>query len=712
VQVSGDSTTSQSSEQQPDNGSAAASAVAPGQSRTAAVRFLARVQTDFNGDRRPDVVKYNPATNQTQVWLMNGTVVESTVVLPNAPDLNWRLQATDDFTGDGKTDLLWRNYQTGGLSVWGMNGITRTEPAISLGTVSDANWQVRATGDFNGDGLVDVVWRNGVTGQTVIGVLGNHTFSAWIWLPEVTGINLNIEAAADLNDDGKLDLLWHNTLSGENLVWLMNGSTVTSISQLPSPKDLNWKGWTLETSSSKPANSSPTPLPETTLSDPTPTGSNAPAAPLDPNLDWKNWSLESTGDFNGDRRTDLFWRNTVTGANRVWLMNGLTGYRVAEITSPAEQTWQAFQLSSPAPANLVTISDLNFSGKEGDTGTFKLRLSRVPTANITLSLNAGNYLVLDTNGDMRDGMQSTITFTPTDWNVARTVSFIAEVDGSSENRMMNNTVSYTLSGNTTPSGIYELGSIISTSAPDPHRFNIDLDFRNDYQGFWTPQRRAIAQTAADDWASRIANEWTGLDLNYQIGRLENGKVDATGQSIRPYSFTTRRHVDDLLVFINNFEGTSDFEGGYGTPEYGLGGYSEAAPMPRVGQITINSALYYNQPDLVLYQTVLHELGHVLGLVGMNWIGASRLTNTNQPAIATFQGEFSRAANGGQYIPLESQDGPNSVTGTYGYAHPAQRVQSVMSYGWLYRVTGPTAIDYAMLADSGYSIRGVNAAVPT
>lgn len=723
-QAESDSLTSRSSEQQP-GASPAAPAPAPGQSSTA-VRFPARVQTDFNGDRRSDVVKYNPATNQTQIWFMNGTVVESTVFLPNAPDPNWRLQAADDFTGDGKADLLWRDYQTGGLFVWRMNGTAQAGATLSLGTVSDPNWQVRATGDFSGDGQVDVVWRNRATGQAVIGVLSNNTFSDWTWLPEVAGINLNIEAAADLNDDGQLDLVWQNTLSGENLVWFMNGSTVTSISQLPSPQNPNWKGWTLATSSLT-ASTSPDPAPtqlnsappgSSTLSpeappvDPAPASSLAPAAPPNPNLDWKNWTLEGTGDFNGDRRADLFWRNTVTGENRFWLMDGLSNYTVAEIASVPTQNWQTFQAKSVDPISLVTISDLSFSGREGDTGTFKLRLSRVPTGNITLSLNAGNYLVLDTNGDIRDGMQSTITFTPTDWNVARTVSFIAEVDGSSENRMINNTVSYTVSGETAPSGIFELGSIVSTSAPDPRRFNIDLDFRNDYQGFWTPQRRSIAQKAADDWAIRIANEWTGLDLNYQIGRLENGRVDASGQSLRPYSFTTRRHVDDLVVFVNNFEGISDFEGGYGVPEYGLGGFSATAPMPRVGQITINSALYYNQPELVLYQTVLHELGHVLGLVGMNWIGASKLANTNQPTIATFQGAYSRAANGGQDVPLESQDGPNPVTGSYGFAHPAQRVQSVMSYGWMYRLAGPTTIDYAMLADSGYSIRGVNAAVPT
>jgi hypothetical protein len=32
----------------------------------------------------------------------------------------------------------------------------------------------------------------------------------------------------------------------------------------------------------------------------------------------------------------------------------------------------------------------------------------------------------------------------------------------------------------------------------------------------------------------------------------------------------------------------------------------------------------------------------------------------------------------------------------------------MSYGWLYRLYAPTQVDYALLADSGYRVNGVNA----
>ncbi|MGQ9870022.1 hypothetical protein [Leptodesmis sp.] len=112
-------------------------------------------------------------------------------------------------------------------------------------------------------------------------------------------------------------------------------------------------------------------------------------------------------------------------------------------------------------------------------------------------------------------------------------------------------------------------------------------------------------------------------------------------------------------------------------------------------------------DTYLYNAVLHELGHVLGLVGMNWTGYLQ-EDLSTPQTAVFKGYYATIANGGNPIPLQSQDGPNPVTGTYNYYHPASQVFSVMSYGWLYSVSSPTAIDYAMLADSGYHIYGINA----
>jgi len=71
-----------------------------------------------------------------------------------------------DFDGDGKADLLWRNVTTGNTVVWLMNGETKLA-AGSIGTVP-LEWQIAGTGDFNGDGKADVLWRNTDNGKAVI----------------------------------------------------------------------------------------------------------------------------------------------------------------------------------------------------------------------------------------------------------------------------------------------------------------------------------------------------------------------------------------------------------------------------------------------------------------------------------------------------------------------------------------------------------------
>ena len=36
-----------------------------------------------------------------------------------------------------------------------------------------------------------------------------------------------------------------------------------------------------------------------------------------------DWRCTHVGDFNGDGKADLVWRNTASGATAIWLMNGL-----------------------------------------------------------------------------------------------------------------------------------------------------------------------------------------------------------------------------------------------------------------------------------------------------------------------------------------------------------------------------------------------------
>ncbi len=611
----------------------------------AAVTSIAPLRADFDGDGQVDLLWRNYTTGANTLWLMNGTTVRQRVDLMAVPDPAWRIQGVADFDQDGKSDILWQNATTGDVVLWYMNGTTRCSDAW-IPFRPDGNWQIQGTGDLNGDRQPDILWRNEATGANTVWLMNGTSFRS-VDLPTLAGANLRMQGTGDFNGDGQPDILWRNFLTGENTVWWMNGTTQVGTQTLTAQPDVNWQ-------------------------------------------------IQTIDDVNRDGKADLIWRQVNTGENVLWLMNGtIVSSRVG---LPSEANLQSqMKLETPLVPSTVVVSGLAFSGLEGDAGSVQIQLRQAPTAPVTLTLTAGSWLTVDADGTT-PGTQSTLTFTAQNWNQPRTVWFIAEDDDSSSDRTANNTIAYSLSGGLVGSGVYNLGTITNTYAPDPTRFNIDLDFRNDAEGFWTLARRAVAQRAANDWAAAIANEWTGFALNNTLQLLDS-------PGTRRYTFDSHRYVDDLVLFVNNYTNPSAAgEPSLGGPDYEFGGWITTPNqlMPRVGQIAISSAALAGQSDLILYQVVLHEIGHTLGLLGLDWIGYS-LEDRSSAQTAVFTGAYSRAANGGNNIPLQSQNGGD-------YAHPGNAVRSIMSYGWIYnpQITGPTAIDYAMLADSGYRVYGVNA----
>ena len=65
-----------------------------------------------------------------------------------------------------------------------------------------------------------------------------------------------------------------------------------------------------------------------------------------------NWQIVGTGDFNGDGKTDILWRNKSTGQNIIWLMNGTTLSSYSWIDTVADTNWQ-----------IVGTGDFNGDGK-------------------------------------------------------------------------------------------------------------------------------------------------------------------------------------------------------------------------------------------------------------------------------------------------------------------------------------------------------------
>jgi len=134
---------------------------------------------DLNSDNAADMVYISPANamrvlmatpNRTCANLSGGSIPAGFTALKLA-----------DFTGAGRADVLIRNATTGEVRLIGLNAVGLTLPPYAgapddpnasctgstLAVVqtnfniatTDASWTLYATGDFNGDGTFDVIWK-------------------------------------------------------------------------------------------------------------------------------------------------------------------------------------------------------------------------------------------------------------------------------------------------------------------------------------------------------------------------------------------------------------------------------------------------------------------------------------------------------------------------------------------------------------------------
>jgi len=57
--------------------------------------------------------------------------------------------------------------------------------------------------------------------------------------------------------------------------------------------------------------------------------------------------IVSTGDFDGDGKADILWRNSSSGLNAIWLMNGTNSTAQAFITTVVDTKWRVVGVLQP-----------------------------------------------------------------------------------------------------------------------------------------------------------------------------------------------------------------------------------------------------------------------------------------------------------------------------------------------------------------------------
>src|SRR5262245_17924640 len=176
---------------------------------------------------------YSPGTRETRLWYMNNNVHVGTVAGLRVP-IGWNHAypvAAADFNGDGHIDVLFFNPITGRTWIGYLFGATQGD----YGPTLPSGRQVVATADFNHDGHPDFLLDKNpsLARQTWIWYMNNNIHIGFASGPTLYRF-LPLLAVGDFNGDGYPDyLLVQAYVLGNYFILDMHNNVYSNLSQQP-----------------------------------------------------------------------------------------------------------------------------------------------------------------------------------------------------------------------------------------------------------------------------------------------------------------------------------------------------------------------------------------------------------------------------------------------------------------------------------------------
>jgi len=251
---------------------------------------------DWNGDGMTDVMWYDKSDGYNYWFVNNGDMTFTTYANPiNTTAINRGTRIyVGDWNGDGMTDVMWYD-SSDGQNYWFVNNgdMTFTTYANPIETTAINSGTAIYVGDWNGDGLTDIMWYDSSDGQNYWFVNnGDMTFTTYANPIETTAINSGTAIyVGDWNGDGLTDIMWYDSSDGQNY-WFVNNGDMTF----------------------------------TTYANPIETTAINSGTAI------------YVGDWNGDGLTDIMWYDSSDGQNYWFVNNGNPPDLITSITKPLGAT--------------------------------------------------------------------------------------------------------------------------------------------------------------------------------------------------------------------------------------------------------------------------------------------------------------------------------------------------------------------------------------
>ncbi|MFG1644465.1 FG-GAP-like repeat-containing protein [Amycolatopsis sp. NPDC049252] len=191
----------------------------------------ARSVSDFTGDGKDDIATFTRgAAADVFVAGSDGGKFGTGVLWHDHFAIGGEIPLTGDFNGDGKVDIVVFSRGTSGdVYVALSNGTQFTGDGVLWHDFFGVGDEIPAVGDFNGDGKDDIaLFKRGSTADVLVALSDGTKFGTAVLWHDHFGIGSELPFVGDFNGDGKDDIaVFSRGTSGDVYVALSNGTQFT-----------------------------------------------------------------------------------------------------------------------------------------------------------------------------------------------------------------------------------------------------------------------------------------------------------------------------------------------------------------------------------------------------------------------------------------------------------------------------------------------------